>query len=204
MIEKKYEPHPIDTSRIDLPDELLQLGEYLAKNTHEVWAQQRINDGWVYGQRRDTESRTHPCLVPYEELPESEKEYDRNTSRETLKVILSLGYKISKPGRSILDVSIGCGSYFFSIMAYTTFLIYQNVFHYTNRFTQWPYNHSQSRQNLFFGSLIQLCPAMTSIYVNSMNMKISAPAIYIIQQQQLKFQMKFSDSLPVFVGIQLM
>ena len=35
-------------------------------------------------------------LVPYDELPESEKEYDRNTAIETLKLIIKLGYKITR------------------------------------------------------------------------------------------------------------
>ncbi len=99
MTNKTYDPHPIDTSNIELPDELLRLGEYLAKNTHDVWAQQRIREGWVFGEMRNTERKTHPDLIPYEELPESEKEYDRMTSLETLKVILSLGYRITKINR---------------------------------------------------------------------------------------------------------
>ena len=96
MTNKTYVPHPTDTSKIELPEELRRLGEYLAKNTHDVWAQQRIGEGWAFGEMRDSERKTHPDLIPYEELPDSEKEYDRKTSLETLKLILSLGYKISK------------------------------------------------------------------------------------------------------------
>ena len=96
MSDKTYDPRPIDTSSVELPDELLRLGELLAKNTHDVWARQRIREGWVYGELRDAEQKTHPDLVPYEELPEGEKQYDRSTSMETLRVILSLGYRIVK------------------------------------------------------------------------------------------------------------
>ena len=96
MSDKTYVPRPIDTSSVELPDELLRLGELLAKNTHDVWARQRIREGWVYGELRDAEQKTHPDLVPYEELPEGEKQYDRSTSMETLRVILSLGYRIVK------------------------------------------------------------------------------------------------------------
>ena len=96
MPKKKYIPQPIDTSSIDVPESLLLLGEYLAKNTHEVWAQQRMQDGWTYGKLRDADKKTHPDLVPYEDLPDSEKVYDRSVSMETLKVILSLGYRIVK------------------------------------------------------------------------------------------------------------
>lgn len=95
-MEKQYTPSPVDTSRINLPAELLPLIEEMAKNVHEVWSQNRLNDGWTYGPVRDDVSKRHPCLVPYEDLPESEKEYDRATSQETLKFILASGFHISK------------------------------------------------------------------------------------------------------------
>ena len=96
MNTKTYTPHPLDTSDVKLPQELEVLVEQMAKNVHEVWAQTRIDQGWQYGAERNDAKKHHPCLVPYEELPESEKEYDRNTSIETLKLILKLGFKISK------------------------------------------------------------------------------------------------------------
>jgi hypothetical protein len=70
--------------------------ELLARNAHENWAKQRVSEGWKYGTKRDDARKEHPCLVPYEELPESEKEYDRKMAGETLKVISGLGYKIKK------------------------------------------------------------------------------------------------------------
>jgi len=91
-----YKPDPIDTSHIRLSVDTITLSEILAKNTHDVWAAGRIKEGWIYGDVRDDIKKTHPCLVPYEDLPESEKEYDRATSQETLKVILSLGHVIGK------------------------------------------------------------------------------------------------------------
>lgn len=91
-----YKPAPIDTSTIVLPDELITLSEVIAKNVHEVWASERIKEGWTYGEKRDDEKKITPCLVPYEELPESEKEYDRQTAFQTLKLVVKLGYKISK------------------------------------------------------------------------------------------------------------
>ena len=93
---KTYTPAPIDTKAVCLPDEILQLSEKLAKNAHEVWSTGRIAQGWTYGPVRDDVQKTHPCLVPYEDLPEQEKDYDRNTSMETLKLILRLGYTITK------------------------------------------------------------------------------------------------------------
>ena len=95
-LTKNYIPQPIDTTAIELPKELMNLAEQMAKNVHEVWAAGRMADGWTYGEVRDDVHKTHPCLVPYEELPESEKEYDRNTSIETLKFILAQGFKIEK------------------------------------------------------------------------------------------------------------
>lgn len=91
---KEYTPKPIDTSNVNVPDYLSALTEQLAKNTHEVWSLGRIAQGWTWGKVRDDEKKTHPDLVPYEELNDLEKEFDRQTSLETLKVILSLGYKI--------------------------------------------------------------------------------------------------------------
>ena len=91
-----YIPTQVNTSHITLSNDLKALAEVLAKNTHDVWATGRMREGWVYGEVRDDIKKTHPCLVPYEDLPESEKEYDRSTSLETLKVIVSLGYVINK------------------------------------------------------------------------------------------------------------
>ena len=96
MSKKIYIPQPIDTKDVDLPDELIPLAEQIAKNVHEVWSKGRISDGWKYGEERNDAKKLHPCLVPYEELTETEKEYDRNTSQETLKLIMKLGFKIVK------------------------------------------------------------------------------------------------------------
>lgn len=91
-----YIPEPIDTDHIHLENEILELGELLARNAHDVWARERMRQGWVFGDTRNDEAKEHPCLIPYEELPESEKEYDRNTAMETLKVIVSMGYEIRR------------------------------------------------------------------------------------------------------------
>ena len=81
---------------IQLPEELEALVEEMAKNVHEVWAETRIKQGWTYGPERNDKQKKHPCLIPYEELPEEEKEYDRGTSVGTLKLILKLGFRITK------------------------------------------------------------------------------------------------------------
>lgn len=89
-----YTPKPIDTTDINLSTELLELTEKIAENVHDIWAVGRIAEGWAYGPVRDDAKKETPCLVSYADLPESEKEYDRNAALETLKLIMKLGYEI--------------------------------------------------------------------------------------------------------------
>lgn len=96
MERREYRPAPVDTSDVILPEELLVLTEKIAENVHDVWAAGRIAEGWTYGEVKDLEKKTTPQLVPYGELPEGEKEYDRNTALETLKLVLKLGYRIER------------------------------------------------------------------------------------------------------------
>ncbi|MBR4871786.1 MAG: Ryanodine receptor Ryr [Alistipes sp.] len=93
---KEYTPKPVDISDVELDSSLMELVEVMAKNVHDVWAETRIKDGWRYGETRNDERLEHPCLIPYEELPDSEREYDRNTAIGTLKLIHKLGFKITK------------------------------------------------------------------------------------------------------------
>jgi hypothetical protein len=94
-MKSSYVPQPMDTSDVQLPESMDMLVELMAKNVHEVWAQNRIKQGWRWGVERSDSLKTHPCLVAYEELPEEEREYDRCTALETLKLITKLGFKIS-------------------------------------------------------------------------------------------------------------
>lgn len=91
-----YKPEPIDTNDVVLNLDIMDLAEKLAKNVHEVWAVGRINQGWKYGEKRDDIKKETPTLVPYEDLPEDEKEFDRATAIQTLKFIKKLGYEIIK------------------------------------------------------------------------------------------------------------
>lgn len=91
-----YVPKPIDTSDVVLTRDLAELTELLAKNAHDIWAKQRVSDGWRYGGQRDDAKKEHPCLVPYHDLTESEKEYDRKMAVETIKLIRALGFRIAK------------------------------------------------------------------------------------------------------------
>lgn len=91
-----YIPKPAQTDDIVLSEELNGLVEAMAKNVHDVWAESRISQGWTYGPERNDALKHHPCLIPYEELPEVEKAYDRDTAVGTLKLICKLGFKITK------------------------------------------------------------------------------------------------------------
>lgn len=91
-----YTPHPISTDDIELSKDILELSELIAENVHEVWTASRMSEGWTYGKERNDSLKQHPCLIPYNELPEIEKDYDRNTAMQTLKLIQKLGYTIKK------------------------------------------------------------------------------------------------------------
>ena len=95
-MKTNYIPKPENLDGIQLSDELNGLVEAMAKNVHDVWAQSRIEQGWTYGPERNDQLKHHPCLVPYEELPEVEKAYDRDTAVGTLKLIQKLRFTITK------------------------------------------------------------------------------------------------------------
>ncbi len=97
MPASTYVPAPVDTSHVTLPPDLLALTEKLGENAHELWAQERIAQGWKPGPQRDDTHKQHPGLVPYAELSEAEKQFDRNTALGTLRAILALGYTITPP-----------------------------------------------------------------------------------------------------------
>lgn len=98
MKEQKmnYDPHPLDVSDVALPRELERLAEALAANVHDTWARGRLDQGWRWGAERNDARKENPCLVPYDELPDCEKEYDRATATSTLKAISKMGFKIVK------------------------------------------------------------------------------------------------------------
>jgi ryanodine receptor 2 len=89
-----YRPKPIPTAHIELPEEIASQVERLAAHNHDIWALQRLADAWTWGPQRDDAAKRHPCLVPYEELPDSEKRYDRNAATQTIKAVLALGFRI--------------------------------------------------------------------------------------------------------------
>ena len=93
-----YNPCPANLDNIELPKTLEGLIEQIAENVHDVWAKSRIDEGWTFGNERNDEKKTHPCLVPYNQLLEKEKNYDRNTAINSLKLVIKLGYQIIPKG----------------------------------------------------------------------------------------------------------
>lgn len=93
---KTYDPKPIDLSDIVLEEDLTELREAIAENAHEIWAVERIAQGWSYGPQRDDIKKETPCMVPYSQLPEKEKDFDRNMAMDTIKLLKKLGYDLIK------------------------------------------------------------------------------------------------------------
>ena len=97
-----YNPRPIDLEDVELSTDLIELREAIAENAHQVWADQRQEEGWTYGPQRDDEKKETPDMVPYSMLPYSEKEYDRRMAFDTIKLMKKLGYSIIKQGDTAL------------------------------------------------------------------------------------------------------
>ena len=91
-----YIPNPIDTENVILPQEIEILIEALSRNTHEIWSKERLENGWSYGIERNDLLKQTPLLVPYDELPETEKEYDRKITESILKALFKLGFEVKK------------------------------------------------------------------------------------------------------------
>lgn len=100
-----YHPQPLDTSQIELPVELTPLLEAIAENAHDVWAAERMKDHWTYGPTRNDAAKTNPTLVPYDQLPESEKHYDRAMATQTLKFVIAKGYRFVPPHTTAVDAT---------------------------------------------------------------------------------------------------
>ena len=98
-----YEPKSLDLTRVQIPADLINLVEQLAEITHDNWLKQRLADGWRHGQSRNDLLKEHPCIVPYDDLPESEKEYDRKISLGVIQAMLALGYRVESPSSPALS-----------------------------------------------------------------------------------------------------
>ena len=96
-MKKPYTPAPIDTADVTIPAEIDALATLLARNTHDVWAANRMAQGWTWGETRNDALKQTPCMVDFDDLTDEERAYDYNTSLETIKVMLKLGYRILPP-----------------------------------------------------------------------------------------------------------
>ena len=94
--QTNYDPHPLNLDDVPIEPELLELREAIAENAHEVWAKTRKDQGWSYGPERDDTKKLHPDMLPYNLLPESEKEYDRLMAINTIKLVKKLGWDLKK------------------------------------------------------------------------------------------------------------
>jgi hypothetical protein len=94
-----YDPDPSCHDNVKIPSDLLRLAERLAEACHDIWSKQRLEEGWRYGPHRNDQKKEHPGLVPYTDLSETEKEYDRKVSLGIIKTILGWGYRIEPPSR---------------------------------------------------------------------------------------------------------
>lgn len=104
----EYHPHPIALDDVDLDEDLMELTEAIAENAHEIWGLNRYNEGWRYGKKRDDDRRLHPDMVPYSELPEGEKQYDRELAMNTIRLVKKLGFNI---GRKYTRYCQKCGEF---------------------------------------------------------------------------------------------
>ena len=91
-----YDPSPIGLDDVVLSDDLTELQEAIAENAHEIWAKNRRDQGWSYGPERNDQKKETPDMIPYCNLPETEKLYDREMAMQTLKLVKKLGFEIVK------------------------------------------------------------------------------------------------------------
>lgn len=92
-----YKPAPLDLSAVVLTPKLEELVDQLAENTHNLWAKERIQQGWTYGLNEDAENLRSPHLVPYSKVDEAIKKANRDTASETVRTLLVYGYNLDPP-----------------------------------------------------------------------------------------------------------
>ncbi|XP_076604100.1 ryanodine receptor 3 isoform X7 [Chaetodon auriga] len=94
MMSNGYKPSPLDLSDIKLTPGQELLVDKLAENAHNVWAKDRIKQGWTYGIQQDLKSKRNPRLVPYVLLDERTKKSNRDSLREAIRTLIGYGYNI--------------------------------------------------------------------------------------------------------------
>eukprot|EP00057_Strongylocentrotus_purpuratus_P023442 XP_011677916.1 PREDICTED: ryanodine receptor 3-like [Strongylocentrotus purpuratus] len=97
LMSNGYKPAPYNLSTIHLNVKMEKLVELLAENAHNVWAKDRIAQGWTYGLSEETSYKRNPQLVPYNQLNDQAKKLNRDTASETIRTILGFGYALEPP-----------------------------------------------------------------------------------------------------------
>uniref|UniRef100_A0A3Q3JZU9 Ryanodine receptor 3 n=1 Tax=Monopterus albus TaxID=43700 RepID=A0A3Q3JZU9_MONAL len=94
MMCNGYKPSPLDLSDVKLTPGQEMLVDKLAENAHNIWAKDRIKQGWTYGIQQDLRSKRNPRLVPYVLLDERTKKSNRDSLREAIRTLIGYGYNI--------------------------------------------------------------------------------------------------------------
>uniref|UniRef100_A0A8C0VJV4 Ryanodine receptor 2 n=1 Tax=Cyanistes caeruleus TaxID=156563 RepID=A0A8C0VJV4_CYACU len=105
-----YKPAPMDLSFIKLTPSQEAMVDKLAENAHNVWARDRIRQGWTYGIQQDVKNRRNPRLVPYALLDDRTKKSNKDSLREAVRTLLGYGYHLEAPDQdhaTRLDVCSG-------------------------------------------------------------------------------------------------
>ncbi|XP_053094371.1 ryanodine receptor 2 isoform X7 [Pangasianodon hypophthalmus] len=92
-----YKPAPMDLSHIKLASTQEAMVDRLAENAHNVWARDRIRQGWTYGIQQDVKNKRNPRLVPYALLDERTKKSNKDSLREAVRTLLGYGYNLEAP-----------------------------------------------------------------------------------------------------------
>nr|XP_040017274.1 ryanodine receptor 3 isoform X14 [Gasterosteus aculeatus aculeatus] len=104
MMSNGYKPAPLDLSDVKLNAGQEVLVDKLAENAHNVWAKDRIKQGWTYGIQQDLKSRRNPRLVPYAFLDERTKKSNRDSLREAIRTMVGYGYDIDPADQEAIHV----------------------------------------------------------------------------------------------------
>uniref|UniRef100_A0A673CUD6 Ryanodine receptor 2b (cardiac) n=1 Tax=Sphaeramia orbicularis TaxID=375764 RepID=A0A673CUD6_9TELE len=94
--DEDFDPQPVDTSNVSVPERLEFVVNKFAEHTHEKWSLQKFANGWVHGEQLCENSKVHPLLKPYRALAEKDKEVYRWSIKETIKSMLAFGWSIER------------------------------------------------------------------------------------------------------------
>ncbi|MCP9259463.1 Ryanodine receptor 44F [Dirofilaria immitis] len=94
-----FKPHPLDSHGVILDDNVFPLIDALAKNTHNVWAREKIRRGWTFGLNEfvNMNQKRTPHLVPYEVVDQRIKEANRESASEFVKALQLFGIFLESP-----------------------------------------------------------------------------------------------------------